>query len=428
MYERNITRSLLDALADRPVVVLHGARQTGKSWLAQKVARGPHLADYLTLDDPAVLTAATSDPVGFIQNLRGNVIIDEVQRAPQLFIAVKSSVDRSRQAGRFLLTGSANILLIPRLSESLAGRMEILTLWPLSQGEIEGIQEEFIDVVFSDNALALMRVSVDRDDIIGRILAGGYPEVLARPGRRARWFASYITAILQRDVRELAQRIERLAELPRLITALAGRTAMLLNTTELSRASGIPERTVHRYLNLLEATFLISRVPAWTANLRKRLLKTPKVIMVDTGLAAYLQSVDARRLKVEPTLLGPLLETLVITELLKQQTWSTTQPEVAHFRTAHGEEVDVVLDARGRLVGIEVKAAASVSSDDFRGLRAMATATGRRFHRGILFYLGDTAVAVGPQLYALPLPTLWRMRPQRIAPAEQAAVTKRRSH
>lgn len=411
MYERNITSNLLDALTDRPVVVLHGARQTGKSWLAQQVAGGPHPAEYLTLDDPAVLTAATSDPAGFVQNLEGAAVIDEVQRVPRLFIAIKASVDRNRQAGRFLLTGSANILLIPKLSESLAGRMELLTLWPLSQGEIEGVRESFVDIVFADEALPLKRVSVDRDEIIGRILAGGYPEALTlSPVRRARWFASYVTAILQRDVRELAQRIERLNELPRLLTALAGRTATLLNAAELSRASGIPERTVLRYLALLEATFLIVRVPAWTANLRKRLLKTPKIIMVDPGLAAYLQNVDARRLKAEPTLVGPLLETLVITELLKQQTWSAIQPEVAHFRSAHGEEVDVVLDARGRLIGIEVKAAVSVSADDFRGLRAMAAATGRRFHRGILLYLGDAAVSVGPQLYALPLSTLWRAR------------------
>jgi predicted AAA+ superfamily ATPase len=365
----------------------------------------------MTLDDPAVLTAAVSDPAGFIQSLRGNAVIDEVQRVPQLFLAIKASIDRSRRAGRFLLTGSANIWLIPRLSESLAGRMEILTLWPLSQGEIEGIQEKFIDVVFSDDPLPLKRFPVDRDDLVRRILAGGYPEVLALPpARRAPWFASYITAILQRDVRELAQRIERLAELPRLLTALAGRTATLLNAAELSRTSGIPQRTVERYLTLLEATFLLGRVPAWTANLRKRLLKTPKLIMTDPGLAADLQNVDARRLKSEPALLGPLLETFVITELLKQQSWSAERPEVAHFRTAHGEEVDVVLDARGRLVGIEVKAAVSISSDDFRGLRTMAASTGRRFHRGILFYLGESAVAVGPDLYALPLPALWRTR------------------
>lgn len=411
MYERHITRNLLDALADRPVVVLHGARQVGKSWLVQQVASGPHPADYFTLDDPAVLTAATSDPAGFIQSFQGSSVIDEVQRAPQLFIAIKASVDRNRQAGRFLLTGSANILLIPKLSESLAGRIEILTLWPLSQGEIEGVHESFIDAAFADDALTLKRAPVDRDEIIGRILAGGYPEGLTlSPTRRARWFASYITSILQRDVRELAQRIERLSELPRLLTALAGRTATLLNAAELSRASGIPERTLLRYLALLEATFLVVRVPAWTANLRKRLLKTPKITMVDTGLATYLQNVDARRLRAEPTLLGPLLETFVITELLKQQTWSTVQPEVSHFRSAHGEEVDVVLDARGRLIGIEVKAAVSVSADDFRGLRAMAAATGRRFHRGILLYLGDAAVSVGPQLYALPLSTLWRAR------------------
>lgn len=412
MYERNITRNLLDALSDRPVVVLHGARQAGKSWLAQQIADGPHPAEYLTLDDPAVLTATTGDPAGFIQNLKGSSVIDEVQRAPQLFVAIKASVDRNRQAGRFLLTGSANIWLVPRLSESLAGRMEILTLWPLSQGEIEGNRESFIDVAFTDDPPPLRRVPIERDDVIRRILAGGYPEALGlSPTRRRRWFASYITAILQRDVRELAQRIERLSELPRLLTALAGRTATLLNAAELSRASGIPEWTVSRYLTLLEATFLIVRVPAWTGNLHKRLLKMPKVVIADTGLAAYLQGVDSRRLKAEPALVGSLLETLVITELLKQQTWSATQPEVAHFRTAHGEEVDVVLDARGRLVGVEVKAAASVFSDDFRGLRAMAAATGRRFHRGILFYLGDTAVAVGPQLYALPLPALWRTLP-----------------
>ncbi len=411
MYKRNIARSLLDALADRPVVILHGARQTGKSWLAQQVSTGPHPAEYLTLDDPAVLTAATGDPAGFIQNLVRNAVIDEVQRAPQLFTAIKASVDRNRQPGRLLLTGSANIWLVPQLSESLAGRMEILTLWPLSQGEMEGIQESFIDVAFAEDPLPLKRMSVERDDIISRILAGGYPEALGLSlARRGRWFASYITAILQRDVRELAQRIERLTDLPRLLTALAGRTATLHNAAELSRASGIPERTLMRYLTLLEATFLIVRLPAWTANVRKRLLKTPKVIMVDTGLAAYLQNVNVRRLKDEPALLGPLLETFAITELLKQQAWSTTQPELGHFRTAHGEEVDVVLDVGGRLVGIEVKAAASVSPGDFRGLRAMAAATHRRFHRGILFYLGDTAVSVGSQLYAMPLPALWRTR------------------
>ena len=288
--------------------------------------------------------------------------------------------------------------------------MDILTLWPLSQGELEGRRERFIDVALSEDPLPLRRISVDRAEVAHRLLAGGYPEAYPlSPSRRGRWFASYVTAILQRDVRELAQRIEGLSVLPRLLTALAGRTATLLNVAELSRASGIPERTVLRYLTLLEATFLISRLPAWTANLRKRLLKTPKVVMSDTGLAAYLQNVDTRRLNTEHSLIGPLLETLVITELRKQQTWSTTHPELAHFRTAHGEEVDIVLDARGRLVGIEVKATASVSSADFRGLRAMEEATGHRFYRGVLLYLGDTAVAVGPNMYALPLPALWRM-------------------
>jgi uncharacterized protein len=410
VYERHLTETLLDALAHRPVVVLHGPRQAGKSWLAQKVAAGPHPAEYLTLDDPAVLTASATDPAGFVRALRGSTVIDEVQRAPQLFLAMKASVDRNRQAGRFLLTGSANIWLIPRLSESLAGRVDILTLWPLSQGELEGTREHFIDAAFSEDQLSLRRIPVDSAEIAERILAGGYPEPHALPpAQRGRWFASYVTTILQRDVRELAQHIEGLTDIPRLLTALAGRTATLLNVAELSRASGIPERTALRYLTLLEATFLIFRLPAWTANLRKRLLKTPKVIVSDTGLAAYLQNVDAGRLKTEHSLIGPLLETFVITELRKQQTWSITQPELAHFRTAHGEEVDVVLDAGGRLVGIEVKATAAVSPADFRGLRAMEEATGRRFHRGVLFYLGDTAVAVARNMYAMPLPALWRI-------------------
>jgi predicted AAA+ superfamily ATPase len=202
VYERNLTGTLLDALAHRPVVLLHGPRQAGKSWLAQKVASGPHPAEYLTLDDPAVLTATTTDPAGFVQALRGNTVIDEVQRAPQLFVAIKANVDRNRQPGRFLLTGSANIWLIPRLSESLAGRMDILTLWPLSQGELEGTREHFIDVAFSDDPLSVKRIPVDRVEVAKRLFAGGYPEAHPLlPGRRARWFGSYVTAILQRDVR-----------------------------------------------------------------------------------------------------------------------------------------------------------------------------------------------------------------------------------
>ncbi len=413
MYERHITASLLEALADRPVVVLHGPRQAGKTWLAQKVASGKHPAEYLTLDDPVVATATSMDPAGFIraQVLRGTTVIDEVQRAPQLLVEIKASVDRNRRPGQFLLTGSANLWFLPHLAQYLTGRMEVLTLWPLSQGELEGTRDQFIDIAFSDDPLPLKRIAVDRTDIMRRLLAGGYPEAHPlSPARRARWFASYVTGILQREVRELAQRIEGWADLPRLLTATAGRTATLLNAAELSRTSGISQRTVVRYLALLEATFLIARVPAWTANVRKRLLKTPKVLMTDTGLAAYLQNIDDRRLRAEGALLGPLLETLVITELQKQKAWSAAQPELTHFRTAHGEEVDAVLDARGRLIGVEVKAAASVSPNDFRGLRAMAEATGPRFHRGILFYLGETAVAVGPELYALPLPTLWRTR------------------
>jgi len=398
---------VLAALADTPVVLLHGARQAGKSTLAQAIAADAHPARYLTLDDPATLTAARGDATGFILGLEGKVIIDEVQRAPELFVAIKAAVDRSRQPGRFLLTGSANILLLPQLSESLAGRMEILTLWPLSQGEIEGYDENFATRVFAPR-LTLPTPGISREDLVRRIVMGGYPEVvLRRPPRRAAWFRSYITTILQRDVRDIMQ-IERLDEMPRLLAVLAGRTGTLLNVADLSRTLGIPQTTLHRYLTLLQATFLIQLVPAWTANVRKRLLKTPKIVLADTGLASHLVGMDGRGLMANAELWGAFLETFVAMELLKQMTWSKIRPTLYHFRTTKGEEVDLVLEVpSGELVAVEVKAAAALGANDFRGLRTFAAIAGRRFKRGVLLYLGDQALPFGQNLYAFPISSLW---------------------
>lgn len=410
MFQRHIVAQVIGALGDNPVVLLHGARQTGKTTLARYIAAGLHRARYLTLDDAAVLAAARADPAGFITGLDGPVVIDEVQRAPELFVAIKAYVDRHRQAGRFLLTGSANVLLVPQLSESLAGRMEILTLWPLSQGEMDGIQEAFIDRLFHSGPLPIVPKVVERPEVIRRLLAGGYPEAVGRaPARRRAWFGSYLTTVLQRDVRDLSRRIERISELPRLLAVLAARTGTLLNVADLSRVLGIPQSTFGRYLTLLQATFLIHRVPAWTANVRKRLLKSPKVVLSDTGLATHLLGIDARGLVGNPELWGAVLETFVIIELLKQATWSKTRPAVYHFRTAKGEEADIVLeDAAGRIVGIEVKAATSIGTDDFRGLRALASISRKRFHRGVLLYLGGEALPFGSSLHAVPLSHVWR--------------------
>jgi hypothetical protein len=406
---RHLGPRIVEALADTPVVLLHGPRRAGKSTLAQQIAAGPHPADYITLDDAAVLGAVRRDPQGFVRGLKGPVVIDEVQRAPGLFVAIKLSVDQNRRPGRFLLTGSANVLLVPKISESLAGRIEILTLAPLSQGEIDGIREDFIDRLFGAEPLHVRKTRVDPDNVIRRVLTGGYPEVLTRsaPRRRA-WFRSYVTTIIERDIRDL-QQIEGLTEMPRLFTLLAARTATLLNVADLSRTMGITQRTLGRYLTLLHTVFLIHRLPAWVANIRRRLLKTPKVLVPDTGLAAHLLNLETRRLADEPELFGHLLETFVIGEVLKQLGWSETHPTLYHFRTAEGAEVDLVMEQpSGHLVGIEVKAATTVGAADFKGLKILSDVAGRRFHRGVVLYMGETAVPFGDKMHALPITSLWR--------------------
>lgn len=428
VFRRHLTTPLLAALGDTPVVLLHGARQVGKSTLVQGIASGHHPARYLTLDDATVLSAARGDPVGFISGLEGPLVIDEVQRAPELFLPIKAAVDRDRRPGRFLLTGSANVLLLPKLSESLAGRMEVLGLWPLSQGEISGVVEEFIDRVFAPTMVLPSSTTLERDELARRIAAGGYPEaVLRSPARRPAWFRSYVTTILQRTVRDIAD-IERLHEIPRLLSVLAARTGTLLNVADLSRTLGIPQTTLQRYLALLQTTFLVHLLPAWSAKVRKRLLKSPKILIVDTGLAGHLAGVDSRALPTHPELWGPFVETFLAMELMKQAGWSTTQPTLYHLRTAKGEEVDVVLEApSGEIVGVEIKAAVSVGADDVRGLRILAEIAGRRFLRGILLYLGSQAVPFGTNLYALPISSVWHWRQPRPAGRVPAAAPRARS-
>ncbi|HEX8691778.1 MAG TPA: ATP-binding protein, partial [Longimicrobium sp.] len=325
------------------MVLLNGARQVGKSTLVQSLDSDAFSARYLTLDDASVLSAARTATEDFVAGLDGSTILDEVQRAPELFVALKAAVDRERRAGRFLLTGSADVLMLPRVSESLAGRMEVLTLWPLSQGEIEGAREGFVDALFSGGALTLPAdAAIGRDELARRVVSGGYPEVLARDAARRRraWFGSYITTILQRDVRDIAN-IDGLAELPRLLALLAARTGTLLNFSELSRSSTLPQSTLKRYMALLEMTFLVGTVPAWSGNLGKRLTKSPKVLLCDTGLAAYLLGLDGPGGPDALSAFGGLLESFVAMEVRKQLAWSHAQPRLYHFRTQADQEVDL---------------------------------------------------------------------------------------
>lgn len=407
MIQRHATDMLLDALQDTPVVHLQGARQTGKSTLVQGIARGLSPRTYLTLDRTAVRSAAQADPEGFIAGLDGPVVIDEVQRVPALPLAIKVAVDSDRQAGKFLLTGSASILSLPKFSESLAGRMEVHTLWPFSQGEISSVRETFVDRVFADK-LSLQSV-VSEQPIIKRVCNGGFPEVLERKSlsRKHAWFDSYLETITQRDIRDLAN-IERLSEIPRLLALLASRAGQLINYADLSRSLQIPQATLKRYVSLLETTFMIRRLPAWSINIGKRLTKAPKLLLTDSALQLHLLGVDENRLVNDQTLFGHVLENFVAMELTKQLGWSRRRCGLFHFRTEAGAEVDFVMeDPAGEVVGVEVKASVSLGRDSMRGLKVLAEVAGPKFVRGILLYAGSSVVPFGERLHALPIGQLW---------------------
>ena len=410
MLARRLSELLLQALARSPVVLVNGPRQSGKSTLALNLGEAKPRR-YITLDEAQTLAAAKADPPGFIAALDGPVTLDEIQHSPELFPAIKVAVDRKREPGRFLLTGSANVLLLPRLAESLAGRMQILTLWPLSQGEIEGRREGFIDTIFGEGSIKHFEVEEDREDLIRRALRGGYPGIVEWSDERARsdWFSSYVTTLLQRDVRDLAN-VEGLTALPHLLALLAVRSGSLVNFAELSRSAAIAQSTLKRYVTLFQATFMMDTVPAWSANLSKRLIKAPRLVITDTGLMSHVARVTRGRLDHEPALAGWLLESFVMTELRKQAAWSAGRPDLFHFRALTGQEVDVILEDRaGRVVGVEIKASSNVSAGDFRGLDTLRTVTRKRFHRGVVLYAGRQALPFGPGFHALPISALWRL-------------------
>ena len=409
MRDRHATDALLDALHDTPVVYLQGARQTGKSTLVRAISERQHPARYLTLDTAAVLSAASNDPEGFIAGFDRPVVIDEVQRAPSLALAIKAAVDANRRPGQFLLTGSASVMSLPALSDSLAGRMELHTLWPFSQGELANVRETFVDRILAERLVTPATMPDTEKSLIDRVCTGGYPEIQTRRShtRRQAWFDSYVDAILQRDVRDLAN-IERLSEIPRLLALLASRAGELLNFADLARTLGIPQTTLKRYMALMEMTFLVRVLPAWFSNLGKRLAKAPKLLLADTGLLTHLVEADGNRLRRNRTLLGHVLENFVAMELIKQLGWSKRRCRLFHFRTESGAEVDLVLeDPAGRLVGVEVKSAVSTRQQDFRGLEELARLSGDRFVRGIVLCTGTTVVPFGRNLYQLPVSQLW---------------------
>ncbi len=407
LYPRHAAARLVEALSDSPVVLVHGPRQCGKTTLARMVGE-PRGFAYFNFDDDVTRAAAAQDPAGFVADLPRRVVLDEVQRVPQLFGALKTAVDRHRSPGRFILTGSTHVLLLPRLADSLAGRMEILQLHPLAQCEIERRSPRFLDLLFGRGFKTRTSERLGHQ-LAGRIVAGGYPAALARPGerRRAAWYRDYVEALVQRDVRGLS-RVGALEALPRLLALAASQTARLLNVAELAAPFQLSRPTVRDYVTLLERVFLLQRLPPWHTSRLKRLVRTPKLHLSDTGVAAALLGVEARGLAADRPLLGQLLETFVFQELRRQASWRDEATAFFHFRDKDGAEVDIVVErGAGEVAGIEVKASATVAPADFRGLRKLREAAGRRFAAGVVLYDGEASATFGGGLYAVPVRALW---------------------
>ncbi len=406
-FARYLVPRLREALADTPAVLIHGPRQSGKTTLARLVGE-PRGYRYVSFDDEAVRQAAASDPVGFVHDLPAKTILDEVQRVPEIFTALKFVIDQRRVPGRFILTGSANVLLVPALADSLAGRMGMLRLHPLAQCEIADQPPRFIDILFRGafkTGLA-ERLGVG---LAERIVAGGYPAALARraPARRAAWYRDYVETQVQRDVRDMT-RVRSLDALPKLLALAASQTARLVNVADLAAPFELTRQTIHEYVTLLERVFLLDLLPAWHMNRLSRLVKRPKLHMGDTGVACTLAGIDAAGLARDRQLLGSMLETFVLQELRRQASWRAEPIGFFHFRDRDDFEVDIVLErGQAALAGVEVKAAASVGEGDFRGLRKLRQAAGERFAAGVVLYDGTATIRFGDGMFAVPVRRLW---------------------
>jgi predicted AAA+ superfamily ATPase len=405
------------ALGDTRVVVLVGARQAGKSTLARQIVRGTPGVLERRLDRPGELAAARADPESFVRH-DGLLVLDEVQRAPELLLPIKAIVDEDPRPGRFLLTGSARLLGLRALPDALVGRTETVELWPFSQGEIDGGPDSMVDELFRTYAAAEViqavgpaAVSGDRpaDSIVERVVRGGFPEAVARDeSRRRRFFASYIGGLVDRDVAQLAD-ISRRDHLHRVLAALAARAAQPLSVAGLASDLGVPSTTVERYIALLEEVFLVKRVPAFAPAGVGRVTHQRKLVFVDTGIAAHLRGHGSARLARDRHLLGPLLENLTLGELARQVGLSDEPLTLAHYRTRDGVEVDGIIEhADGRVVGVEVKAAETVRTEDFRPLRHLRERLGSRWHAGLVLHLGTTVASFGPGLWAVPVDRVWQ--------------------
>jgi uncharacterized protein len=405
LYPRLIEARVAETLADTPVVLIAGPRQAGKTTLVRQLAGQGRR--YLTLDDESTLLSAKEDPAGMIRSL-DRAVIDEIQRAPQLLLAIKKSVDEDRRPGRFLLTGSANLMALPTVADSLAGRMETLTLLPLSQNEMQSSTVNWLDTAF-EGRLPQVASPQTGDALVDAVLRGGYPEAISRATsrRRTAWARQYLNAIIQRDVRDVAG-VDRLDQLPRFLRALAQVAGQMCNYSQLGAQLGLDHKTAARYVSIFEQMYLLRRVDVWAHNRLSRVVKTPKLQFIDSGLLCALLDLTPASALQDRSRFGHVLETFVYGELLKQTTTAQGDYQLLYYRDHDRFEVDIVVEnAGGQLVGVEVKAAASVKAADLRGLKRLASLAGDKFKLGVILYDGVETLPLGDRLWAAPLCTLW---------------------
>lgn len=405
---RHAHRRVSEALADTRVVVVQGARQVGKSTLVQSIAQERGGWTMSTFDDQVTREGARADPTGFVADLTVPAVIDEIQRVPDVLLAIKQRVDIDRAPGQFLLTGSANILTAPGIADALPGRTEYVQLDPFTQTELLGRRTTFLDTLFASAFPRLADQPVGRAAYAPIIAAGGYPEALARAdARRSRFFDGYVRTVLERDLRSLAA-VSDTRQVRRLLVAVASLSAGELNFSSLSRDLELADKTLRRYVDLLEALFLIRRIPPWSNNLLARTVKAPKDYVADSGMLTALIGANVGRIKSDLPLGGPLFETFVAMEIAREIETHDAIHSLYHFRDREQREVDLVIERLdGTLVAVEVKAAASVYARDLRGLEYLRDRLGDRFIGGVVLYTGANTVPFGDRLSAVPISALW---------------------
>lgn len=409
MYPRFLSDVLGRRMQFFPVVLVVGPRQSGKTTLTKKIGKERGMV-YSSFDDINNLIGVQIDPIGYLNLLNKPLILDEVQRAPEILLPIKVDVDNNRHPGRYILTGSANPLLVPKLGDALTGRMAVCNMWPLSQGEILSVKEKFMEHLFAEESLPNQFPAFDQEELITKLFLGGFPALHTSSSEEERkvWCNDYLSLSIQKDINELSK-IEGFAHLPALLYGLAARVGSTLNIEELSRMAKTASTSIRRYIQLLENLFMLYRLPAWSKNIDKRLTKSPKIHFSDTALLLHVLNMNHTQLRSNLNILGHVVENFIVMECVKQASWSKHDPKLYHYRQERekGTEVDLVIESEGKVVGIEIKLSSVVRQDDLKGLNALKNAAGKSFHKGIILYMGNRVLPLGDNVRAVPINALW---------------------